>query len=195
MLILTVTISLMTALERNPPANVSRWLWAQLVYIPFVWTASFFYSNEAWQYALTYCVFTAWILYAVVRIAWDSARGHRYRLRMVAASLVLAATLAECARLDMHGQWAWVTLSEGFLLLWAGILTAFAGAHRPRWDLYVPLGAFWVLQGGFSLGWTIHGQVWQDWNWVVPPTMGLACFSYLAWRLKPASPHPRPAAR
>jgi hypothetical protein len=92
--------------------------------------------------------------------------------------------MAKLTRMDMHSQWAWISLAEGFLLLWAGILTAFAGAYRPRRDLYVPLGMFWVLQGGLALGWAIHGQLWERWNWTLPPALGCAAFSVLAWRLR-----------
>lgn len=185
-----MALTLAAALKNHPPENLARYLWASLVYIPFIWAAHVAWDDWDWRYAATYCLFTAAILYCVCRIAWDCVRDRRYRLRPIAICFILAAVLTKLAKLDLHGQWGWISLAEGFLLLWAGILVAFSGAWRPRWDLYVPLGIFWVLQGGYSLGWAIHGKLWESINWLVPPAMGCLCFSWLAWRLRWPSEHP-----
>ena len=180
---LLVSIPLLAAVRQHPQANLARYLWSSLVYVPFVWTASSVWGDWTWQYATVYCLFTALILASIFRIAWDCLSGRHYKLRPIAAAGILALVLAKVALAGMQGQWAWISVSEGFLLAWAGILTAFSGAHRPRSDVYVPLGMFWTLQAGFSFGWALHGQQWEQFNWILPPLMGFCCFSYLSWRL------------
>ena len=178
-----LVMSLALALLRLPPANIARYLWAVLFEVPFLWVINAWHGDQSYLYALTYGAFTAIILACILRIAWDSMRGQPYRLRIVVISLLLASVFAGIARYEMEGQFAWITLCEGFLLLWAGIVASFAGAYRPRWDLYVPMGCFWMAQSLFDFGWCLHGQRWEAVNWLVPPGMAFVFFLYLAWRL------------
>lgn len=184
MLTFLTALAVMRAIWQRPPVNLARYLWAVLLQIPTLWLVHYWYGDESAEYAAYYVLFTGFILYTIWRIAIDAMIGQRYRLRATAIMFVLALTLTRVASLDMHGQWAWISLSEGFLLLWAGLLTAFAGVHRPRRDLYFTLGFFWIAQGGYSLGWSVAWKDWADYNWLVPPLMAIGCFGYLARRLR-----------
>ena len=184
MLTFLTALAVMRAIWQRPPVNLARYLWAVLLQIPTLWIVHLRYGDESLEYASYYVLFTAAILYTIWRIAIDAMIGRRYRLRATAIMFILALTLTRIASLDMHGQWAWISLGEGFLLLWAGLLTAFAGVHRARRDLYFTLGCFWILQGGYSLGWSIQADAWREYNWMVPQIMAIGCFVWIARRLR-----------
>ena len=181
---LLTALTLILAISQHPPANIARYLWCVLAEIPFLWVVHSWYGDESYIYVCTYLLFTTLILLAICRIAINSLKGRKYRLRAIAITFLLALVPLKLALLDMHGQWAWVSVSEGFVLCWAGSLTMFSGAYRPIWDLYVPLGAFWCLQSLYCFGWSIKWQEWAELNWVLPPLMAIGCFSWLAYRLR-----------
>lgn len=187
MLTFLTALAVMRAIRQQPPANISRYLWAVLLQIPTLWVVHLKYGDDSLEYASYYVLCAVAILYTVWRIAINALAGRKYRLRATAIMFILALTLTRIASLDMQGQWAWISLGEGFLLIWAGLLTAFAGVHRPRRDLYFTLGFFWILQGGYSLGWSIAWKEWQPYNWLVPPLMAIGCFCWLARRLRLSS--------
>jgi len=182
-----VAASLMLAIWRRAPANIERYLWAVLVYIPFVWWGHYWYGDWAWQYAAIYSLFTGVILWCVCRITLDCLRERHYRARAVAITLITALMLARLSYMGTArplGAWAWISLSEGFVLAWAGTLTAFLAPYMRRPDLIFPLAVFWLAQAGYSFGWTLNWKEWQEANWLVPPALGTCCFSWLAYRLR-----------
>jgi hypothetical protein len=179
----------MAAIKQQPPANLARYLWAQLVYIPFIWATNAWWGDRSWQYATVYCLFTTRILYAVCRITLDCLRTRRWRLRALAVSFILAAVLTRIAFLGipkpLSGFLA-ISLAEGFVLAWAGTLTAFTAPYTERPDLIFPLAAFWLVQALYDYGWVLNFKDWTALNWTVPPLMGCAAFGVLAWRLRHA---------
>jgi hypothetical protein len=99
----------------------------------------------------------------------------------VASSLTKLAYLG-CPK-PVNGYLA-ISLAEGFVLAWAGTLTVFLAPYMRRPDLIFPLGVFWLAQAGYSFGWTLNWREWQEINWLVPPALGICCFSWLAYRLR-----------
>jgi len=189
---LLTALTLILAIRQHPPANVANYLIAVLWEIPFLWVYKWEFGDESWEYASAYCLLIVPILYAIGRITADSLKGRQFRARAAAITLILALCLARIASSDLHGQYAWISLGQGFLLMWFGSLTAFAGAYRPRRDLYFALGCFWTCQAIWNFGWSIKWQEWADLNWILPPLMAMCCFGFLAWRLSPRQKHPEP---
>jgi hypothetical protein len=179
-----LVLLLMAAIKRRAPGNIERYLWAVLVQVPAILVVHLWYGDESPIYACTYVFFTFLILYTVCRIALDCLRDRQYPVRAIAITFLLALISARIASFELQGRYAWISLSEGFLLLWAGLLTAFTGAYRPRRDLYFALGLFWLFQSAYSFGWSIKWQEWAELNWLVPPLMAIGFFSYLTWRLR-----------
>lgn len=181
----------MAAIRQHPPANIARYLWYVLLEIPFLWCGGAAYGDWSWQYAAIYCVFTALILCAIVRIAWDCLRDRRYRLRPIAICFILAAVLTKIAILGVSGRvsgFLAISLAEGFVLAWAGSLTAFAAPYRQRPDLYFPLAVLWLCQSAFAFGWVLNFKGWGEFiNWTVPPLLGCLAFGWLVLRLSPKS--------
>jgi hypothetical protein len=186
----------MLALRFHPPANIERYLWAELVYIPFVLSAAWSFGVWSWQYAAVYCLFTVPILYAVCRIAWDCLRDRRWHLRPIAICFVLAGILTRMAFLGAGkplGRFMVISLVEGFILAWAGVLTAFTAPYTRHPDLLFPLAMLWLVQAAYSFGWTLNFKEWGKLNWLVPPCVATAAFLVLAWRLR--VPHEMPRMR
>jgi len=182
-----VAASLMLAIRQRAPANIERYLWAVLVYIPFVWVGHSWYGDWSWQYAAIYTFFTAMILWCVCHITLDCLRTRHWRLRAAGITFILAASLTKLAYLGgpkpVSGYLA-ISLAEGFILAWAGTLTAFLAPYVKRPDLIFPLAVFWLVQAGYSFGWTLNWKEWEEINWLVPPALGICCFSWLAYRLR-----------
>lgn len=183
MLALCTALTLMAAIKRRAPANIERYFWCVLAEIPFLWVVNAWYGDRSLTYACTYALFTAIILYAIVRIALDCLRTRRYKLRSVSIAFIFALLFARLAFLDASGPYLAINIGEEFVLVLAGILTAFSSPYTSRPDLYFILGVFWLCQAGFSLGWVLNWQEWQDANWLVPPAMACVAFSVLSWRL------------
>jgi hypothetical protein len=177
----------MAGLLKNPPANLARYLWAQLVYIPFVFCSAWYFGIWSRAYAAVYVLFTSLILVAIVRIAIDSLSSREYRFRAAVVALILAAVLTKMAFTSVQRPLPWylaINLGEGFILSWAGILCLFVTPYTRRPDLIFPLGTLWMCQACFRFGWTINWAHWQTLNWTVPPVLGCLTFSFVAYRLR-----------
>lgn len=184
---LLMALTLMVAIWQRAPARIERYLWAFLVEIPIGWAVHSWYGDWSYIYACTYVLLDALILWCVLRITLDCLKTRQNRFKAAVAVLILAACLTKLAFLGAQGhvdRFLAISLVEGFILVWAGTLTLFAGAHTRRPDLYCTLGAFWLAQAWYSFGWTIKFQEWADINWLVPPLMAIGCFGYLARRLR-----------
>lgn len=182
-----VLVALTRAIKRQAPANIEPYLWVIAVQILGNTAVHLGYGDWSWQYLCTYAGFDAFILWFVCRITLDCLSTRERRFRACVAVLILAACLTKLAFLGAQGhvdRFLAISLVEGFILVWAGTLTLFAGAHTRRPDLYCTLGAFWLAQAWYSFGWTIKFQEWADINWVLPPLMAIGCFGYLARRLR-----------
>jgi hypothetical protein len=183
---LLIAISLVLALLQNPPTSLRRYLWAQLVYVPFVWAAYYVFGEWSVGYAVIYCIFTVIILLSVVGIVTDCVSAWRHPARLAGSAFLLAMVLTRKAFTGVSGHldgYEAITLAEGFFLSWAGTLATFTAPYTKRPDLVFPLGMFWMIQAAYDFGWTLHGHLWDAVNWVIPPAMGVICFTFLAWRL------------
>jgi hypothetical protein len=177
----------MAALQRNPPANLARYLWAQLASIPFIFCTAWAFGVWSRLYTAVYAVFTGLILCCVILIVLDCLSGRRYRFRAAMISFLLAGMLAKLALggvlRPMSGSLT-ISIGEGFVLAWAGILCLFLAPYARRPDLIFPLGALWMVQAAYRFGWSINFARWQEVNWIFPPAIGCVIFSLLAWRLR-----------
>lgn len=180
-------LSLMWAIWGRAPANIERYLWAELVYIPFVWVVHLWVGDWHPIYACTYVLFTAMILWQICHITLDCLKSRHYRLRAAGITFILAATLTKLAYLGgpkpVSGYLA-IALIEGFILAWTGTLTIFLAPYTKRPDLIFPLAVFWLVLAAYDFGWTLNWREWERINWLVPPAFGIACFSWLAYRLR-----------
>lgn len=186
MFVLWTATSLMAGLLRHPPRRLAAYLWAELVYIPFVLCAAWYFGIWSKVYASIYVFFTAFILYAIIRFTLDCLRSRQYRLRAVAIALLFAAVLTKMAIAGVSrplSGYAAINLGEAFVLAWAGILCLFVSPYMKRPDLIFPLGALWACQSAFRFGWSINFSHWVALNWLIPPMLGCLAFSFLAYRL------------
>lgn len=174
----------MAAIKQRAPANLERYLWAVLIQEPFVWAASQWWGDRSVRYAVAYCLFVAPILYCACRIALDCLRTRHYRCRAVAVALIIATVTTKTAAKDIQGDYPVISLTEGFVLVWVASLCGFLLPYLKRRDLIGTLVALWLAQAGYSFGWCLHGHKWDVVNWILPPALGIACFSVLAWRLR-----------
>ena len=180
-------MTLLLALRQNPPTSLRRYLWAQLVYIPFVWAAGWLWGDWNWRYAAVYAGFTVVILLAILGVIREQLTAWRYPARLAGMTFLLGMVLTRGAfvgaKASFDGYGA-ISLGEGFFLSWAGILAAFVAPYTKRPDITFTLGMLWIVQAGYDFGWLLHGRLWQEWNWLVPPLTGMVAFSLLAWRLR-----------
>jgi hypothetical protein len=185
--VLLMALTLMTAIRRQAPANIERYLWWFLIEIPIGWAVHSWYGDWSPIYAFTYCLFDGIILLCACRIAIDCLRTRRYRLRAAALVLILALAVTRTVFLEAVqplDRFLVISLVEGFVLVWAGTLALFAGAYTKYPGLYCALGVFWLCQAWYSLGWVMDWKALEEFNWLIPPATGFLCFSWLAWRLK-----------
>jgi hypothetical protein len=177
----------MLAIRNHPPANVERYLWAVLAQIPFCLAANAWWGIWSVEYAAVYVFFTGLILWCICRIALDCLRERQYRLRAAAIMFILAVMLVKMAFTGLPRPvdgFAMISLIEGFVLAWCGSLCAFLAPYTRRPDLIFPLAVFWLALALYDFGWVLHGRMWDRINWLVPPALGVCCFSLLAWRLR-----------
>lgn len=187
MLALLTAAILTAAIRQRPAPSLNRYLWAQLVYIPFVWAAYWLCGEWSVGYAVVYVAFTGFILATIPSILLDCLKGWRYPTHLAATTFLLAMVLTRItflgARASFDGYGA-ISLVEGFFLAWAGTLAAFIAPYTKRSDLTFTLGAFWLCQSAFSFGWTIHGAFWNRINWIVPPVTAILAFTLVWLRLR-----------
>lgn len=177
---------LMEAIRRHPPAKLAAFFWAQLIYIPPVLCSAWYFGVWSWPYLIVFSLFTAVILLSACRLTWALLQSRQQRLRPIAATFLVALVMARIAHRGSlaHDRFLTVWLSEGFILAWLGALLALLAPYTRRPDLYFPLALLWLCQSCWAFGWSLNWQMLAGWNWVLPPLMGLCCFSFLAWRLK-----------
>jgi hypothetical protein len=176
----------MAGILKHPPANLGWYLWAELVSIPFFLCSAWAFGVYSVAYAVVYCLLTALIFLTIARLAWDCLESRRYRFRALGVALTFSIVLTRIAFIGISKPFSGylvISLAEGLILAWAGILAVFTAPYTRRPDLTFPLGALWLGQACYRLGWALNFSVWQEINWVIPPMLGLACYSFLAWRL------------
>lgn len=143
-------------------------------------------------------VFTTAILVAATSITALLLRQSHNQLRAIVACGVFVLILARAAYLGTAKPltvFVAVSLVEGFVLAWNGMLLAFLAPYTKRPDLYFPLAVFWLVQAYYCFGWTIKLREWEALNWMVSPVLGLLFFSVLAWRLGKEGHHGQLARR
>jgi hypothetical protein len=175
--------SILLALPRAR-TRLRFYLWASLAALPAEWSAHYLYGDWSWQYAATYVAVTLPILVAVALIVWEHIRKGPYRLRAIASCFILAAVLGRMTYGGIGRQityFDWINLSLGVALATAGLLVGFTAAYSKRWDLGLILAVFWTSQAASSFGWTLH--LWESLNWIIDPSLGIAAFLLLRWRL------------
>lgn len=75
----------------------------------------------------------------------------------------------------------WISLVEGVVLLWAGMLASFLAPYTAEWRIALTLGLFWMSQALYDFGWVLHGHYWDRVNWIVPPATGILAFLLIGW--------------
>jgi hypothetical protein len=191
LLSLLVALSLLWALRWPMSVSLGCYLVAQLLYQPFVLLAWTVVGPSA-IYGWVYSIFTALILAAVVRLAWESMAGARHPLLAVASSLLLTEGYVGIAVVNLGRplQWAdWIILAEGAVLFWAATIIGMSAPYsRPRWpDVSIGLSVLWIMQSLLDLGRCMHYPQWNEVIDVASPVVGAAGFLYLGWRLRSAS--------
>jgi len=175
--------ALLAALRLPAPDSLRRYLWCHLATIPFVWGGGLLFGDWSITYAAIYCACSGLILVSIGSIAWECLNGRHFRARTAAIALILALCLGKLASSETSGL-GWISLVEGVILFWAGMIVGFTAPYIQRWDIALTLSLFWMAQALYSFGWTLHGHLWDRWNWTVPPLTGIAAFSIIAWRLR-----------
>lgn len=174
---------------RKAEGNLRFYLWASLAAIPAEWGIHYLWGDWSWQYAATYILATLPILWGIARICWAAIEYRRYRARPLATSFVIALMLGRLAYVGLSRPvtwFDWINLSIGVCLTWSGTLFWFASAYTSRSDLGLILSIFWLSQAVSSFGWTLY--LWERLNWIIDPSLGIAAFLLLAWRLARTNP-------
>ena len=177
----------MEAIRRRPPSRLEAYCWSQLLYIPPVLCAAWYFGVWSWQYLAVFAFFTAVVLWSVCRLTWSLLQSRLNRLRPIAATFLVALIMARIAyrgTVQPHNLFLATSLASGFVLAWNASLLGLLSPYTRRPDLYLPLAALWGCQGCWAFGWSLHFEEWAALNWILPPLMGLICFSWLAHRLK-----------
>ena len=177
--------SLILALKQRAPLSVYAYLLAELVYIPPVMLAAWLLGIWSPWYAAIYVLFTLPILLAILWIVHDVLLEVHADAKPVAIAFILAIIPGRMSYLEIHRpvtRFDWINLIFGVALMWAGTLVGYAAKHIERWDLGLILAILWILQAVSFFGWTIH--LWEKWNFVIDPVLGIVAFSLLAWRTR-----------
>lgn len=185
LLTLLTLLSLILALRQRAPLSIYAYLLAQLIYIPPVMLVVWLLGVWSPWYALVYVVFTLPILASIAWIVSDVLLERHYRLRPLAIALVLALMLGRIAYFGLGRPvtyFDWINLALGVLLATAGIVTAYTAPYLARCDLALILSLLWLGQSISCFGWALH--LWERWNFLLDPAMGIVAFSLLAWRLR-----------
>jgi hypothetical protein len=184
---LAVLASLYWAMRWPMPWSVRAYLLAQFVYVPPIWLAHYLWGDASKVYSWVFWLSTVPILAAMGYIVLEvlSARRHPYLALACAFNLALAFT--RMAYLDLHRPMIaddWLVLAKALVLLWAGILLAYAAARDKHWDVSLILALLWLAQGVYDIGWEIGWPMWNSLNWIVPAWTGIIGFLLLGWRFR-----------
>lgn len=187
LLTLVAALVLLWALRWPMSLSLGCYLVAELLYIPVVMLTWWMVGPGA-TYGWVYSIFTGAILAAVLRLAWESIADTRYRMRVVAASLVLATGYAGIAVAHLGRPLQWydvVVLVEGATLFWAAVIVGMSAPYAwPCWpDISIGLSVLWTAQSLVDLGYCMHYPRWNAWSAVASPLIGIAGFLFLGWRL------------
>lgn len=187
-LALVAVIALLWALRWPMSLSLGRYLVAELLYIPAVMLSWWAFGSSV-AYSWVYSIFTALILAAVVRLAWESMAGARHPLWAAAASLLLTEGYVGIAIVSLGRplQWAdWIILAEGAVLFWAASIVGMSAPYsRPRWpDVSIGLSVLWIAQSLLDLGYCMHYPRWSEFVDVASPLIGIAGFLFIGFRLR-----------
>jgi hypothetical protein len=186
MLVLLAVLSLLWALRWPMTRSLGAYLLAQLLYIPAVELTWRFYGPGK-PYAWVYCIFSATILLAIGRLAWESLATAKYRLRSIAIALILALFFAKMAFLGLGRPAAWfdwLVIGEGAYLVCAGIVVGISAPYTLLPDISLVLSVLWLCQALFRFGYSLHFPLWERANVYVPPLLGIAGFLFIGFRLR-----------
>jgi hypothetical protein len=149
-------------------------------------------------YAWVYVLSSVPIFLAIAAICKESLLTREHKARAIAIGFILALAIGHLAHVGIVRPvtvYDWISLTEGTLLVWAGIVLGFSAAYIKRWDLAIILAIMWLAQALFSFGYVLHFD-WPEWleaNWYVPQSICIVGFSLIAWRVR-AKLHSRPLA-
>lgn len=186
MLVVLAVASLLWALRWPMTRNLGLYLVAQLLSIPCVQFAWRFYGPGK-VYGWVYSIFSATILAAIGRLAWESLDTAKYRLRAAAISLLLALIFARMAFLGLGRAPAWfdwLVIGEGAYLVCAGVLVGMGAPYTLLPDISLGLSVLWLSQALFRFGYSLHWPLWERANVYMPPLLGIAGFLFIGWRLR-----------
>lgn len=188
LLSMLVALSLVWALRWPMSLGLGCYLVAQLLYQPFVLLAWALCGPNA-VYSWVYSIFTALILAAVVRLAWESMSGVRHPLWATAISALLTEGYVGIAIVGLGRPLLWadgIVLAEGAVLFWAAAIVGMSAPYsQPRWpDVSIGLSTLWIAQSLLDLGYCMHYPRWGEFVDVASPLIGTAGFLFIGWRLR-----------
>jgi hypothetical protein len=181
------------------PRALRHYFFAQLAYTVVTTPVLWRFGNTSKVYAICYGIFTAFILLAVIEIAWQSLWSREFRLRASAISLLLAVAITRVAYLGLGHPATlanWIVLGEAAILYWAGVVLGMAAVHVKSQDVTMCLSILWLTQSTFFYGWCLHNsELWDRLGYIIPTGLCVAAFTWLGWRLRTCQKIPqRPSA-
>lgn len=183
-------LNLYLLLEPETPPS----LWPYFLLMAMSWVggyaARYTFGDESWQYLIFWCGITALILGWVVLLAVLALKSiSRYPWRLGVTALFISGIFARLAYVYAEPLTAaqWAVLVEALVLVWAGTISGGCAPYIKNGDLYFGLGLFWLAQGLADYGWLLHWEgkssLWQEASWIFGPSLCIAVFAFLAWRL------------
>jgi hypothetical protein len=170
------------------PRALRRYFAAQLVYTVMTTPVLWCFGNTSKVYAISYGVFTAFILLAVIEIAWQSLLSRQFRLRTAAISLLLAIAITRVAYLGLGHPATlgnWIVLVEAAILYWAGVVLGMAAVHVRNEEIALVLAFLWMAQSTFFFGFCLHDSpLWDSLGYIVPTGLCVVAFTWIGWRLR-----------
>lgn len=178
-----LTAAILYALWQSLPKPLFWYLVWQLIYTLTVFaTASFFYADTTWQYALVFSAFTVPILWCVCRLTWDSVQWHKAKWLALLTGLLAAIALARLAYLGFPrpiAYWDWIALATGFLLSFAGVSAGLSLPYVPQKRVLAVLTCLWLAQSFWQFGFPQYFHSWVRLNWDIPPLLCIVAFLFI----------------
>lgn len=181
---------LVAATSPNLSRSVKLYLWSQAIAIPVTEVALWLVG---WQSPYYTAVFVLTSLAGRVTSWWIiESVGSHWLERVVSLIFAIAVSWQAYRHLDgVQGLEVWVTLPEGAMLVFLGLVLGFqAPFHKDR-KVLVPLSVMWLVLGVFDFGILMHHS--ETWAKITDCGSYLIAVTGFAWigflRFLP-TPHP-----
>lgn len=113
-------------------------------------------------YVVAYCFTVGWIDLTMLALMWGIVHPLPDWDRRILLGIAMGAFLSVFSGWGRHlGLYDWISLLDGALCIAAAIPVGIASARSPYRKLAGSLFVLWMLQGLWTLGFSIH--LWQPW--------------------------------